>query len=194
MQYTETISIPWHTFADEKPRSNKDIVVKPYGANTFFAPKDIIHAEDVPQALMTHNKYDVWAYADEIKTLQTDGRILPDTGDFITRDNVNYFAVISVSDYIFDYDPDNYYENVIAEVTLKDGTKIPFDVPVFKDPKEICHPHTLFYNGNRYVIDIMPNNDDPTHKDNYRAVIRRCNGPESPVFVYGEVLAFYQEK
>lgn len=40
----------------------------------------------------------------------------------------------------------------------------------------------------------LPNNDDPTHKDNYRAVIRRCNGPESPVFVYGEVLAFYQEK
>ena len=169
MRYTETISILWNTFADEKPRPNKDIVVKRYGANTFFAPKDIIPAGDVPQALTKYAPYDEWAYADEIKTIKSDGSIL--RGDeFITRDNVT------------------------AEVVLKDGTKIPFDVPVFKDPKDICHPHTLFYKGNRYVIDIMLNNDDPTHEEKYRAVIRRCNGPESPVFVYGEVSAFYQEK
>lgn len=191
MRYTETISISWHTFAGEKPRPHKDIVVKRYGANTLFAPKDVITAENVPQALTRYDPHDEWAYADEIKDIKSDGSIL--RGDeFITRDNVNYFTVLSVSQYISDYE--HYYENVTAEVVLKDGTKIPFDVPVFKDPKEICHPHTLFYNGNRYVIDIMPNNDDPTHKDNYRAVIRRCNGPESPVFVYGEVLAFYQEK
>ena len=191
MRYTETISISWNTFADEKPRPNKDIVVKRYGANTFFAPKDVIPAGDVPQALTKYAPYDEWAYADEIKTIKSDGSIL--RGDeFITRDNVNYFTVLSVSQYISDYE--HYYENVTAEVVLKDGTKIPFDVPAFKDPYDICHPHTLFYKGNRYVIDIMLNNDDPTHEEKYRAVIRRCNGPESPVFVYGEVSAFYQEK
>lgn len=193
MRYTETISISWHTFAGEKPRPHKDIVVKRYGANTLFAPKDVITAENVPQALTRYDPHDEWAYADEIKDIKSDGSILR-SYEFITRDNVNYFTVLSVSQYIFDYDSDNYYENVTAEVVLKDGTKIPFDVPVFKDPYDICHSHTLFYNGNRYVIDIMLNNDDPTHKDKYRAVIRRCNGPESPVFVYGEVLAFYQEK
>ena len=41
MRYTETISISWHTFAGEKPRPHKDIVVKRYGANTLFAPKDV---------------------------------------------------------------------------------------------------------------------------------------------------------
>lgn len=191
MRYTETISILWNTFADEKPRPNKDIVVKRYGANTIFAPKDVIPAGDVPQALTKYAPYDEWAYADEIKTIKSDGSIL--RGDeFITRDNINYFTVLSVSQYISDYG--HYYENVTAEVVLKDGTKIPFDVPAFKDPYDICHPHTLFYKGNRYVIDIMLNNDDPTHEEKYRAVIRRCNGPESPVFVYGEVSAFYQEK
>lgn len=191
MRYTETISISWNTFADEKPRPNKDIVVKRYGANTIFAPKDVIPAGDVLQALTKYAPYDEWAYADEIKSVKSDGSIL--RGDeFITRDNVNYFTVLSVSQYISDYE--HYYENVTAEVVLKDGTKIPFDVPAFKDPYDICHPHTLFYKGNRYVIDIMLNNDDPTHEEKYRAVIRRCNGPESPVFVYGEVSAFYQEK
>lgn len=38
MRYTETISIPWHTFADEKPLPGKDIVVKLYGANTVYSP------------------------------------------------------------------------------------------------------------------------------------------------------------
>ena len=188
MRYTETISIPWHTFAGEKPCPNRDIVVKHYGANTFFAPKDLIHAEDVPQALTKYDRYDEWAYADEIKTLQTDGRILPDTDDLITQDNVAYFAIVSVSCYLFDYE--ERYENVIAEVVLKNGTKIPFDVPVFTDIKTICHPHTLFYNGNRYVIDIMPNKDNPAHKEKYRGVIRRCNGIEHPVFVYGNILTF----
>ena len=188
MRYTETISIPWHTFAGEKPCPNRDIVVKHNGANTFFAPKDLIHAEDVPQALMKYDRYDEWAYADEIKTLQTDGRILPDTDDLITQDNVAYFAIVSVSCCLLDYE--NPYENALAEVVLKDGTKIPFDVPVFKDSLTACHPHTLFYNGNRYVIDIMPNKDNPAHKEKYRGVIRRCNGIEHPVFVYGNILTF----
>ena len=188
MRYTETISIPWHTFAGEKPCPNRDIVVKHNGANTFFAPKDLIHAEDVPQALMKYDRYDEWAYADEIKTLQTDGRILPDTDDLITQDNVASFAIVSVSCCLLDYE--NPYENALAEVVLKDGTKIPFDVPVFTDIKTICHPHTLFYNGNRYVIDIMPNKDNPAHKEKYRGVIRRCNGIEHPVFVYGNILTF----
>lgn len=193
MRYTETISICWHSITGEKPEPKRDIIVKGTGANSVWQHCEYIAWENVPDELKRYDEYHVWAYVDEIKSVKSEGPIL--RGDeFITRDNVNYFAVVSVSQYIFDYDSDNYYENVIAEVTLKDGTKIPFDVPVFKDPKDICHPHTLFYNGNRYVIDIMPNNDDPTHKDNYRAVIRRCNGPESPVFVYGEVLAFYQEK
>lgn len=78
MRYTETISISWHTFAGEKPRPHKDIVVKRYGANTLFAPKDIIHAEDVPQALTGYAPYDEWAYADEIKTIKSDGSILRD--------------------------------------------------------------------------------------------------------------------
>lgn len=84
----------------------------------------------------------------------------------------------------------NPHENVTAEVVLKDGTKIPFDVPVFKDALTACHPHTLFYNGNRYVIDIMPNKDNPAHKEKYRGVIRRCNGTEHPIFVYGNILTF----
>lgn len=188
MRYTETISIPWHTFAGEKPCPNRDIVVKHYGATTLFAPIDLIHAEDVPRALTKYDRYDEWAYADEIKTLQTDGRILPDVDDLITQDNVAFFAIVSVSCYLYDYD--NPYENVIAEVVLKDGTKIPFDVPVFKDALQACHPHTLFYNGNRYIIDIMPNDDDKTHKEKYRGVIRRCNGPEHPIFVYGNILTF----
>lgn len=188
MRYTETISIPWHTFAGEKPCPNRDIVVKHHGANTFFAPKDLIHAEDVPQALTKYDRYDEWAYADEIKTLQTDGRILPDTDDLLTQDNVAFFAIVSVSCYLFDYEEP--YENVIAEVVMKDGTKIPFDVPVFKDALTACHPHTLFYNGNRYVIDIMPNKDNPIHKEKYRGVIRRCNSLEHPVFVYGNILTF----
>lgn len=187
MRYTETISIPWHTFAGEKPCPNRDIVVKRSGANAFFAPKDVITAENVPQALMKYDRYDEWAYADEIKSVHSDGRILPDTDDLITQDNVAFFAIVSVSCYLFDYEEP--YENVIAEVVMKDGTKIPFDVPVFKDAFQACHPHTLFYNGNRYVIDIMPN-DDKTHKDKYRGVIRRCNGPEHPIFVYGNILTF----
>jgi len=188
MRYTETISIPWHTFADEKPCPDKDIVVKLYGANTFFAPKDIIHAEDVPQALMKCNKYDEWAYADEIKSVHSDGRILPEA-DVLTRDKVASFAIISVSCYLFDYE--ERYEKVTAEVVMKDGTRIPFDVPVFTDIRTICHPHTLFYNGNRYTIDIMPNKNDPAHKEKYRGVIHRCNGPEHPFPVYGNILTFY---
>lgn len=189
MRYTETISIPWHTFADEKPCSNRDIVVKLSGANTLFAPKDVIPAgEDVPQALTKYNPQDEWAYADEIKSVHSDGRILPDTDDLLTQDNVSHFAIVSVSDYLFNYE--ELYENVIAEVVMKDGTKIPFDVPVFKNAVNACHPHTLFYKGNRYVIDIMPNKDNPAHKDKYRGVIRRCNGPEHPIFVYGYILTF----
>ncbi len=188
MRYTETISIPWHTLAGEQPCPNRDIVVKLQGTNSYFSPKDIIHAEDVPQALTKYDRYAEWAYADEIKTLQTDGRILPDVDDLITQDNVSYFAIVSVSCYLFDYD--NPYENVTAELVLKDGTKIPFDVPVFKDSLTACHPHTLFYNGNRYIIDIMPNKDNPAHKEKYRGVIRRCNGPEHPIFVYGNILTF----
>lgn len=188
MRYTETISIPWHTFAGEKPCPNRDIVVKLAGANAFFAPKDVITAENVPQALTKYDRYDEWAYADEIKSVHSDGRILPDTDDLITQDNVSYFAIVSVSCYLFDYEEP--YENVIAEVVMKDGTKIPFDVPVFKDAFQACHPHTLFYNGNRYVIDIMPNDGDKTHKEKYRGVIRRCNGPEHPIFVYGNILTF----
>lgn len=188
MRYTETISIPWHTFAGEKPCPDRDIVVKRSGANTLYAPKDIVHAADVPQALTKYDRYDEWAYADEIKTLQTDGRILPDVDDLITQDNIAFFAIVSVSCCLLDYE--NPYENVTAEVVLKDGTKIPFDVPVFKDALTACHPHTLFYNGNRYVIDIMPNKDNPAHKEKYRGVIRRCNGIEHPVFVYGNILTF----
>lgn len=188
MRYTETISIQWHTFAGEKPCPNRDIVVKRSGANAFFAPKDVITAENVPQALTKYDRYDEWAYADEIKSVHTDGRILPDTDDLITQDNVAFFAIVSVSCYLFDYEEP--YENVIAEVVMKDGTKIPFDVPVFKDALQACHPHTLFYNGNRYIIDIMPNDDDKTHKEKYRGVIRRCNGPEHPIFVYGNILTF----
>ena len=191
MRYTETISICWHSITGEKPEPKRDIIVKGTGANSVWRPCDYIAWENVPDELKRYDEYHEWAYVDEIKSVKSDGSIL--RGDeFITRDNVNYFTVLSVSQYISDYE--HYYENVTAEVVLKDGTKIPFDVPVFKDPYDICHPHTLFYKGNRYVIDIMLNNDDPTHEENYRAVIRRCNGPESPVFVYGEVSAFYQEK
>lgn len=35
MRYIEAISIPWHTFAGEKPCPNRDIVVKRSGANTL---------------------------------------------------------------------------------------------------------------------------------------------------------------
>lgn len=108
--------------------------------------------------------------------------------NYITRDNVAYFAIISVSCYLFDYK--ERYEKVTAELVLKDGTKIPFDVPVFTDIKTICHPHTLFYGGERYVIDIMPNDDDKTHKAKYRAVIRQCYGPEHPIVVYGNIVVF----
>lgn len=105
----------------------------------------------------------------------------------ITRDNVAYFAIVSVSCYLFDYE--ERYEKVTAEVVLKNGIRIPFDVPVFTDIKTICHPHTLFYGGNRYVIDIMPN-DDKTHKAKYRGVIRQSYGQEHPVFVYGNIIVF----
>ena len=49
MRYTETISIPWHTFAGEKPCPNRDIVVKHYGATTLFAPSLScpIHSENL---------------------------------------------------------------------------------------------------------------------------------------------------
>ena len=45
MRYTETISIPWHTFAGEKPCPNRDVVVKLHGANALFAPKDILFTQ-----------------------------------------------------------------------------------------------------------------------------------------------------
>lgn len=187
--YTETISICWHSLAGEKPAPNRDIIVKHTGANSLLRPCDYIAAKNVPEDLKKlYDKYHEWAYADEIKSVQSDGRILPEA-DVITRENVASFAIVSVSCYLFDYEEP--YEKVTAEVVLKDGTKIPFDVPVFKDIKTICHPHTLFYGGNRYVIDIMPNKDDPTHhKEKYRGVIRKCNGLEHPIFVYGNILTF----
>ena len=154
MRYTETISILWHTFAGEKPCPNRDIVVKRSGANAFFAPKDVITAENVPQALTKYDRYDEWAYADEIKSVHSDGNILPNTDDLLTRDNVAFFAIVSVSCYLFDYEEP--YENVIAEVVMKDGTKIPFDVPVFKDALQadakaigtIKSQHPIFVYGN----------------------------------------------
>lgn len=183
MRYTETISIPWHTFVDEKPLPGKDIVVKLYGANTVYSPKDIVHAADVPQALTRYNRYDEWAYADEIKSVKSDGNILRGD-DLLTNSNADYFIVFAVSCYVFDYvEP---YERVYAEIVLKDGTKIPFDVPVFKDPKAICHAHSFLYKGNRYIIDIMPN-DNRSRKEAFRASIHRCNGPEHAV-IYGHVI------
>lgn len=65
MRYTKTISIPWHNLNGEKPCPNRNIVVKRSGANTLYAPKDIVHAADVPQALAKYDRYDEWAYADE---------------------------------------------------------------------------------------------------------------------------------
>ena len=184
MRYTETISIPWHTLNGEKPCPNRDIVVKRSGANTLYAPKDIVHAADVPQALTKYDRYDEWAYVDEIKTVHSDGKILPDTDDLLTKDNADHFIVFAVSCYVFDYEEP--YERVYAEIVLKDGTKIPFDVPVFKDPKTICHAHSFLYKGNRYIIDIMPN-DNRSRKEPFRASIHRSNGPEHAV-IYGHVI------
>ena len=182
MRYTETISIPWHSLKDEKPAPGRDIVVKLYGANAFFAPKDIIHAEDVPQVLPKYNRYDEWAYVDEIKYVCSDGNILPGA-DVLTGDKVASFAIFAVSCYLLDYEKP--YERVYADIALKDGTKIPLDIPVFKDPREVCHAHPFLYNGNRYIIDIMPN-DDRSRKEAFRASIHRCNGPEHAV-IYGFV-------
>ena len=188
MRYTETISIQWHTLKGEKPAPNRSIIIKHTGSNVLWQHCEYIAAKNVSEEIKDYDEFHEWAYVDEIKSVQSDGKILSDKDDLLTQDNVSYFAIVSVSCELF-YDEEP-YENVIAEVVMKDGTKIPFDVPVFKDALKACHPHTLFYKGNRYIIDIMPNDDDKTHKEKYRGVIRRCNGPEHPIFVYGNILTF----
>ena len=184
MRYTETISIPWHTLKGEKPAPNRSIIIKHTGSNVLWQHCEYIAAKNVPDEIKDYDEFHEWAYVDEIKSVHSDGKILPDTADLITKDNADHFIVFAVSCYVFDYEEP--FERVYAEIVLKDGTKIPFDVPVFKDPKDACHVHSFLYKGNRYIIDIMPN-DNRSRKEAFRASIHRCNGPEHAV-IYGHVI------
>lgn len=42
----------------------------------------------------------------------------------------------------------------------------------------------------KMITGVWANTDNPAHKEKYRGVIRRCNGIEHPVFVYGNILTF----
>lgn len=76
MRYTETISIPWHTLKDEKPAPNRSIIIKHTGSkqNCMY-----IAAKYVPEEIKDYDEFHEWAYMDEIKSVQSDGKILPDT-------------------------------------------------------------------------------------------------------------------
>ena len=185
MRFTETITIPWRSINDEKPDHTRAVWVKPKDEGTFS--RNLVYIPANPKYKPYYGKNHVWAYADEVTHLETDGAIT-NSVSIITQDSVKVFTIFAIHFYV-DCDINNPIKRVNATITLKDGTVIPFDVPYFKDKKEICHPHRFMYNGNAYVIDILPN-DPHFNQQSHRAVIRRCWGPESPVQVNGFIVQF----
>lgn len=185
MRFTETITIPWRSISDEKPDHSRAVWVKPRDTDTFS--RNLVYIPENPAYKPYYGNNRVWVYADEVAHLETDGAIVSNV-PIITQDSVKVFTVFAIH-YFVDCDINNPIKRVNATITLKDGTVIPFDVPYFKDKKEICHPHRFIYNGNAYVIDILPNSPHFSH-DFYRAVIRRCWGEKHPIYLNGYIATF----
>ena len=75
-----------------------------------------------------------------------------------------------------------------AYIQLIDGTSIPFQVPLFKDPDEICNrPFTFQYNDRDYTIAIA-RNADASYAARFVATI---SGGDSTVTVYGHMQSYY---
>lgn len=74
MRFTETITIPWRSISDEKPDHSRAVWVKPLGTGTFS--RNLVYIPANPKYRRYYGNNHVWAYADEVTYLETDGEIV----------------------------------------------------------------------------------------------------------------------
>lgn len=181
--YTETITIKWRYFSEEKPQPGVPIYVKEDDSSCTMR-KAVYCSEGILPTLET--AYAVWTYHSEVK--RTD--ISYDCPDDITQESVRDFVVF-LTLYHVDTFPSHAVRLTTALIRLKDGTVIHFHVPYYNsDPEELTGLPCVFkHNGEEYVMYIQPNS--PHHKqDKHTAVIRRMDGEGTPVTVDGFIHAF----
>lgn len=107
----------------------------------------------------------------------------------LSQNNVLYFNARTEAV----WNPDDpkifpYMWRSFAYIQLMDGTSIPFQVPLFKNPDEICNrPFRFQYNDRDYTISIA-RNEDTSHDARFVATI---SGGNSSMTAYGHMQSYY---